>query len=219
MNIINEKVVEYLDSVYKPINNQLLDLRKYAEENHIPVILKDSEELILNLLRIKNPVNILEIGTAIGYSAICFAETCSNSNIVTIEYNKETKEEAESNIKAFGLNHRIKVILGDGVSVLREMNNEEKFDFVFIDAGKSHYKNFFEESLRLCKGNAIIVSDNVLMQGKTVSDEYDPYSKFKTNIRKMREYIEYITNLDYVKTSVIPVGDGLAISIIGDLNE
>lgn len=219
MNIINEKVVEYLDGLYKGLRPELSVIRKYAEENHIPVILKDTETLIISLLMSKNPKRILEIGTAIGYSASCFAHVCKKAEIITIENNIESKNMAINNIKMLGYENQITVLLGNAADVLIEMDDNEKFDFVFIDAGKSHYKDFFDEALKHCKRDAVIVSDNVLLGAKTVSDEYDPHSKHKTNIKKMREFIEYITNLDNIYTSVISVGDGIAISVLGEIND
>lgn len=219
MNIINEKVVEYLDGLYKALTPELFVLRKYAEQNHIPVILKDTETLIISLLKVKKPKRILEIGTAIGYSASCFAEACRAAEIVTIESSVELKNIAVSNIEMLGYQNRISVLLGNATDVLTNMEESQKFDFVFIDAGKSHYKDFFDEALKHCKRDALIVSDNVLLSAKTVSDEYDPRSKYKTNIKKMREFLDYITNLENIYTSVIPVGDGLAISVLGDMND
>ena len=219
MNIINEKIVEYLNGLYKPLSTELSGLRKEGEENRIPIIVRDTEELILNFLRIRQPHRILEIGTAIGYSACCFATVCKDCPITTIEYNPEMKEIAERNIKRLGFDNQIRVLEGDAVEVMKGMNRDELFDFVFIDAGKSHYMDFFEEARRLCTENALIISDNVLLKGKTVSDEYDPHGKHKTNVRKMREFINHITKLENAHTSIIPVGDGLAISIIGDQHE
>src|SRR5665647_1028977 len=219
MNIINEKVVEYLDGLYKALRPELFVLRKNAEKNHIPVILQDTETLIISLLKVKKPKRILEIGTAIGYSASCFAETCSSAEIVTIESSVELKNIAVSNVEMLGYQNQITVLLGNATDVLIDMEASQKFDFVFIDAGKSHYKDFFDEALKHCEQDAVIVSDNVLLSGKTVSDEYDPRSKFKTNVRKMREFLEYITTLENIYTSVIPVGDGLAVSVLGDTND
>ncbi len=219
MNIINEKVVEYLDERYQALRPELYVIRKYAEENHIPVILKDTETLIISLLKVKKPKRILEIGTAIGYSASCFAEVCRTAEIVTIESNVESKNTAVNNIDMLGYKNQITVLLGNATDVLVEMDENQKFDFVFIDAGKSHYKDFFDEALKHCLRDAVIISDNVLLGAKTVSNEYDPRAKFKTNIKKMREFLEYITNLENIYTSVLPVGDGLAISVLGDIND
>lgn len=216
MNITNDKVTQYIDELYKPLTPQLGQLRKEAEEAIIPIILKDAESLILNLIRINRPKRILEIGSAVGYSASCFATANEGTKIVTIEYNEETYKTALNNIAKLGLSDKITVYLGDGSEVIDKLYEEgcEPFDMVFIDAGKSHYKRFWDSAIKLSHKDTIIISDNVLMRAMTVSSEYDVHAKHKTNIRKMREYIEYINEVDYCQTSVIPVGDGLAISVL-----
>jgi len=219
MNIINEKVVLYLNDLYKPLNDDMEALRNFAEETHVPIILKDSEQLILNLLRIKKPKRILEIGTAIGYSACCFAAVCKDCQIITIEYDLDSKKRAEENIERFGYQDKIRVLYGNAVDVIRDLDDSEKFDFVFIDAGKSHYQEFFDAAFSHCLDQALIIADNVLLKAKTVSDEYDPTNKSKTNIKKMREFLAYLTSLEQVNTSVVSVGDGLSISIIEGINE
>lgn len=216
-NITNEKVTEYIDGLYKPLTSELGQLRKEAEEAKVPIILKDTETLLLNLIRINRPKRILEIGTAVGYSSSCFATVCEGAEIVTIEYNEETYKTALSNIEKLGLSDKITVYLGDGSEVIEKLYSErhKPFDMVFIDAAKSHYKRFWDSAIKLINKDAIIISDNVLMRGMTVSSEYDIHGKHKTNIRKMQEYVQYINQLDCCHTSVIPVGDGLAISILG----
>lgn len=216
MNIINEKVTEYIDELYNPLTPQLGQLRKESEKALIPIILKDTESLILNLIRISLPKRILEIGTAVGYSSLCFATASKGTKIVTIEYNEEAYNNALNNIQKFGLSDRITVHLGDGSEVIDKLHKEkcEPFDMVFIDAAKSHYKRFWDSAIKLSNKDTIIISDNVLMRAMTVSSEYDIHAKHKTNIRKMREYISYINELNYCETSVIPVGDGLAISVL-----
>lgn len=215
-NITNEKITEYIDGLYQPLTSELADLRKKAEADRVPIILKETEALLLNFIRMKKPSRILEIGTAVGYSSSCFAQVCPNCRVVTIEYNKETYQTAIENIKRLGYDHQIDVYLGDGGEILDKFHEKANagFDMVFIDASKSHYKRFWDGAVRLCNDQALIISDNILMKGMTVSEEYDVNGKHKTNIRKMREYVQYIMSLDYAKTAVIPSGDGLAISII-----
>ncbi|QAT42869.1 O-methyltransferase [Aminipila luticellarii] len=216
MNITNNKVTQYIDELYKPLNISLGLLRKQAEAARVPIILRDTETLILNLIRMKQPQRILEIGTAVGYSSSCFAAAYEETKIVTIEYNEETCQTARDNIELLGLSDRITVYLGDGEKVIEQLYEKgiEPFDMVFIDASKSHYKRFWDAAIRLVQKDAVILSDNVLMKAMTVSDEYDVNGRHKTNIRKMREYVQYINALDYCHTSVVPVGDGLAISML-----
>lgn len=215
MNITNEKVTKYICSFYKAQNSKLMSLRELSEENRIPIILKETESFLKVLLHILEPVKILEIGTATGYSACFFAEvTAPNCQIVSIEHNSERYAEAAKNIGKLGMENRISLYQGDACEIMEQLKDrgEKDFDFVFIDAAKSHYKRFWEGAISICSPDVTIVSDNVLMKAMTASDEYDENRKHKTNIRKMREYVEYIQSLDYCTTSVIAVGDGLAVS-------
>ncbi|MFV0517576.1 MAG: O-methyltransferase [Aminipila sp.] len=219
MNITNDKVTEYIDSLYRPLTPELAELREKAESENVPIILKDAETFLLNIIRLKKPKRILEIGAAVGYSSSCFATASECAEIVTVEYNEETYKTAIANIERLGLSDRIKVHLGDGSEVVEKLFVEgcEPFDMVFIDASKSHYKRFWDSALKLCNKDSIIICDNILMRAMTVSDEYDTHGKHKTNIRKMREFVEYINDLEYCYTSVLPIGDGIAISVLNRL--
>ena len=210
-NIINPEVTSYITSFYRPVNEELGRLRTEAEEDRVPVILPDTETLILNLLRIMRPRRILEIGTAVGYSASCFAAVC-DAEITTVEVKEETARTAEANINRLGFSDRIEVLCGDGEEIINSLDRQ--YDFVFIDAAKSHYRRFFDAAVRRCSKGAVIVSDNVLFKARVVSDKYDETGKYKTNIRKMREFVEYINDVDYADTALLPVGDGVAISIL-----
>lgn len=224
MNIVNDKVTEYLDSFYRPVNDFLKILRAEAEEKGIPIIQRDTEACILNLIRIKNPRRILEIGTAAGYSAICFAAAFPQTEIVSLEVNKDLYGAALTNIEKCGLSDRIHVKLGDAVESLRELGeamshvDSAGFDLVFIDAAKSHYKKFWDGSIPLCREGAMILSDNVLLKGRTASDEYVTEKRQKTSVRRMREYIKYITKSGYADTAVLPLGDGIAVSVLRGKN-
>lgn len=217
MNITNEIITGYIESLYVGTSPELEELRCFAEEKRVPIILKDTEGLLLSLLKIKKPERLLEIGAAIGYSSCCFANACGCS-VTTIEADEKTYETAVNNIKNLGFDDKVNVLYGDARKVLEEMaatvDETGLYDVVFIDAAKSHYKAFWDLALPLCKNDALIICDNVLMKGMTASDEYDPNRKYKTSIRRMREFINYISNLDYADTCVLPVGDGVSISVI-----
>lgn len=220
MNITNDKVTEYLENLYRPLNPRVKQLREVAEKYNVPVILRDSETFILNLIRMKKPQRILEIGTAVGYSAICFAEACQEAEIVSLEHSDAMYRYALENIEKFGLSQRIQIKLGDAMESLKELKNSindvnsEGFDLVFIDAAKSSYKDFWDACVPMCRKEAVILSDNVLMKARTVSDEYITDRRQKTSVRHMRNYINYITKLDYADTAVLPVGDGVAVSVL-----
>ena len=217
MNITNDIITAYINTLYSSENPQLSELRRFAEENRVPIIQKDTEGLLLSLLKIKKPDRLLEIGAAVGYSACCFANGCG-CDVVTIEANKDVYEAALSNVENLKFSDKVEVLYGDAREVLEkltdEISEEKLFDVVFIDAAKSHYKTFWDLALPLCKDDALIICDNVLMKGMTASDEYDPNKKYKTSIRKMREFIKYITGLDYADTCILPVGDGVSLSVI-----
>lgn len=214
MDITDKIVSAYIDDLYKCDNDKLRELRSFAEENRVPIILKSTEMLLTNLFKIRKPQHILEIGAAVGYSSSVFTDSCG-CHVTTIEADENSYNIAVSNIKALGLNDKITVLHGDARNVLQELAlKPERFDVVFIDAAKSHYKAFWDLSLPLCTDDALIICDNVLMKGMTVSDECDPNRKYKTSIRKMREFIKYITNLSYADTCVLPVGDGVSLSVI-----
>jgi len=174
----------------------------------------------LNIIRMKKPRRILEIGTAVGYSAICFAEASLETEIVSLEVSEEMYRTASTNVERFALSNRIQIMLGDAIESLKELSrsitdvDSAGFDLIFIDAAKSHYKEFWDGSIPLCRKNAVILSDNVLLKASTASDEYVTEKRHKTSVKRMREFIEYITKLDYADTAVLSVGDGVAFSVL-----
>lgn len=210
-NIINEKVADYLVSCYRPYDEQLAAFRKRAEEDRVPVILPDAETLILNIIRIMKPERILEIGTAVGYSSCCFAKV-SGVPVDTVEKSESAAAAARENIRDMELQNLVTVYTGDGEEVVRGL--DYSYDLIFIDAAKSHYRRFFEAAVSKAKDGAVIICDNVLFKARVVSDEYDPSGKYKTNIRRMREFIDYLLSLDYADTSLIPAGDGLTVTVL-----
>jgi len=223
MNITNNIITSYINTLYSCENPKLKELRAFAEDRKVPIILKDTEGLLLSLLKIKKPARLLEIGAAVGYSACCFADGCG-CKVTTIEADEEVYKTAVSNVKNLGFEDSVNVLCGDAREVLENLFKEVKdendlYDVVFIDAAKSHYKAFWDLALPLCKPDAMIICDNVLMKGMTASDEYDPNRKYKTSIRKMREFIKYITSLEYADTCILPVGDGVSISVIDKQTE
>ncbi len=221
MNITNDLVTEYIQSFYKPSSNQLEELRKEAEVNKVPIILKETEDFLKTILLYRQPKNILEIGAAVGYSSSFFATICPDAKIVTIEKDEDVYKKAIDNINKLGFSDRITVKQGDAEEVTYNLKEEGfgPFDLIFIDAAKSHYKRFLDAALTNCANNGLIVSDNVLLKARTASDIYDPRGKHKTNIRKMREYVEYIFNHHQLETSLVSCGDGLSLSIFRGENE
>jgi predicted O-methyltransferase YrrM len=211
-NITNQKVSDFIDQLYKPYSKDLGQLRDESELRKIPVITKDSEMLLESLIRISKASNILEIGTAIGYSAIFFASCGENIKVTSIEIRELSIEQARVNVEKYNLSDRITLINGDAADVLSDLTTE--FDIIFIDAAKGQYKQFFDLCLKNTHKGSIIISDNILYKGITASEDFLTGRRNKTIMRRMREYIEYITNLDFAHTSILPVGDGIGITTI-----
>lgn len=185
------------------------EIKEHAIERHIPIIMDDTLKVIEERLRARRTNRILEIGTAVGYSAICFSEFLEPSGIIdTIERDEERIKEAKENIKIIDNNKKINIYEGDAVEILPTIN--EKYDMIFIDAAKGKYPFFLKESLRMLKPNGVILADNILYKGYVMSD----YNKHKqrTAVRNLREYIKEVTEDPNLETEILEVGDGLAVS-------
>ena len=192
-----------MDEIY------LQKIKDKALEEHIPIIMDDTLEVIANILKESKPKRILEIGTAIGYSAICFSKYLSKDGIIdTIERDVERIKQANENILKLGLENQIHVHSGDAVEILPTLT--EKYDAIFIDAAKGKYPFFLKQSERLLNPHGIIFADNILYKGYVMSD----YNKHKqrTAVRNLREYIKEVTENPNYETEILEVGDGLAIS-------
>ncbi len=188
---------------------ELQKIKEYALERHIPIIMDDTLEVIDEILTKKKPEKILEIGTAVGYSAMCFSEyLVQGGRIDTIERDEQRVLEAKENIKKVGVEEKIKIYEGDAVEILPTLN--EQYDIVFIDAAKGKYPFFLEQALRMLKPDGVILADNILYKGYVMSD----YNKHKqrTAVTHLRQYIKEITENPDLETTILEVGDGLAIS-------
>lgn len=192
-------------------------IKQKALDEHIPIIMDDTLEVIEKILLEEKPKRILELGTATGYSAICFAkillencrdELCLPVKIDTIELDEQRANEAKENIKSLGLENNINVIVGNAVEILPTLN--EKYDIFFIDAAKGKYPIFLKEALRLSNKGSIILADNILYKGYVMSD----YNKHKqrTAVRNLREYIKQASENENLETKILEIGDGLAVS-------
>ena len=190
---------------------ELRKIKQKALEEHIPIIMDDTLEVVDKILKEVKPTKILEIGTAVGYSAMCFSEYLQEGGrIDTIERDEDRIAEAKINIKNVGVEHKIKIYEGDAVEILPTL--DEKYDVVFIDAAKGKYPFFLKEALRMIKPTGVILADNILYKGYVMSD----YNKHKqrTAVRNLREYIKEVTEKPDIETEILDVGDGLAISRI-----
>lgn len=187
---------------------ELKKIKELALENHIPIIMDDTLEVIEKVLKEEKPKRILEIGTAVGYSASCFVRVCPDVIVDTIELNEERYNEALVNLKNIGIENNVNVYLGNAVEILPTLNNN--YDIVFIDANKGKYPVFLQEAIRMINNNGLIIADNVLYKGYVMSD----YNKHKqrTAVRHLREYLKEATENEMLETEILEVGDGLAIT-------
>lgn len=209
----NDKSWNFKDNEWRNIyimfnENELLKVKEKALYEHIPIIMDDTLEVIKDILEKEKPKRILEIGTAVGYSASMFAKYANEAIIDTIELNEERYEEAKINVEKIGVADRINLYLGNAVEILPTLNFE--YDIVFIDANKGKYPVFLQEGIRLVKPEGIIIADNVLYKGYVMSD----YNKHKqrTAVRHLREYIKEAMENEILESEILEVGDGIAIT-------
>ncbi len=188
---------------------ELKIVKEKALENHIPIIMDDTLEKIEEILKEEKTKRILEIGTAVGYSATMFAKYTDEDCIIdTIEIDEERAKEAKENIEKIGVADRINIMVGNAVDILPTISQE--YDIVFIDAAKGKYPVFLENAIRLIKNGGLILADNILYKGYVMSD----YNKHKqrTAVRHLREYIQEITENEKLESEILEIGDGLAIT-------
>ena len=188
----------------------LEEIKEDALKRHIPIIMDDTLQVIINKMKDRKVEKILEIGTAVGYSAICFSKLLEDGGkIDTIERDEEKIKEAKENIKIAKNNIKINILEGDAVEILPTLN--EKYDMIFIDAAKGKYPFFLKESLRLLDDKGVIFADNILYKGYVMSD----YNKHKqrTAVNHLREYIKLVTEDENLNTEILEVGDGLGITV------
>ena len=190
---------------------ELEKIKQKALEEHIPIIMDETLEVIEKYLNKNKPNRILEIGTAVGYSAICFTQFLAENGVIdTIEREADRVEEAKKNIKLAEVEDKINIYEGDAVEILPTFN--QQYDVVFIDAAKGKYPFFLKEALRMIHKEGIIFADNILYKGYVMSD----YNKHKqrTAVRNLREYIKEVSENPNLETEILEVGDGLAVSKI-----
>lgn len=183
-------------------------MEKYADEKGIPIMEKDGIKFLTEFIKLNKIKNILEIGSAIGYSAINMALTSDDINVTTIERDKDRYINAVKNVKEMNLDNRITLILADAL----EFNTSEEFDLIFIDAAKSQYLKFFNKFSKNLKKKGYIVTDNIKFHGFTFSDKSKLSRNLRQLITKLEKYVDFLNNNDEFKTRFFDVGDGVAIS-------
>ena len=204
---------DYLDSLIPDRGEFLTELRRKSalEESYAPIVQKSTEQLIVTLLKLIKPKRVLEVGTAVGYSAILMADNLpDDSTIVTIERYKKHADIAVDNVFAAGYEKKIKVIEGEAAEVLHWLDGS--FDFIFLDAAKGQYIEFLPDILRLLKSGGVLLSDNILYHGMVENEEKVERRKI-TIVKRLHMYLEEIMSNEKLTTSIIPIGDGVALSV------
>jgi predicted O-methyltransferase YrrM len=195
-----------------PSNDGIIkDLENFAIENRVPIVQKETAKFLELMITMNKPKRILELGTAIGYSAILMNIASGGLNeITTIERDEKMIEIAKANIEKYGMQSKITILKGDCLEILETLNDE--YDMIFMDAGKAHYNHFLPHCLRLLKKEGVLIADNVLFRGMVASKELATHRKI-TIIKRMKSYLELVSNNDDLITSVIPMGDGISVTV------
>ncbi len=208
---MNEKLRNYLAQSLPSADNWVVELERIAKKENVPIMDPVGINFVMQLIRLNKPNRILEIGTAIGYSALRMLQANPNASIVTIERDEQRYNKAVQNIRKLGFQDNIQIIFGDAIEILNELEVDNQFDLVFIDASKGQYKRFFELSSPLLSENGFILSDNVLFKGYVAEPEKQ-HPRFQELARKIREYNEWLIKHPDFVTTIVPIGDGVAIS-------
>ena len=209
--VVDERLVTYINSLDCG-NTEVLDtIEREALDSYVPIIRKEMQSFLKLLLAMQKPKRILEVGTAVGFSAILMAEyNPYPCEIVTIENYEKRIPIARENFSRAEKEHQITLIEGDATEVLKTL--EEPFDMIFMDAAKGQYINFMPDVLRLLKKDGVLVSDNVLQDGDIIESHYVVTRRNRTIHKRMREYLYELTHRDDLVTAVLPIGDGITVS-------
>ncbi|NLJ96734.1 MAG: O-methyltransferase [Clostridiales bacterium] len=216
--ITEERITAYINSLDKELPPELYDLEKEAKENNVPIIKRETQGVIRFLLLLLKPKTILEVGTAIGFSALFMSEhSPKDSKITTIEKVPMRLVEARKNLADEKFPHKDKITLveGDALKVLKELVSKKlSYDFVFLDAAKAQYMHFLPEIMNLLEEGGVLITDNVLQDGTVINSRYSITRRDRTIHTRMREYLYTITHMEELETIILPVGDGIALSYL-----
>lgn len=210
--IVEERLITYLNSLDNGNTPFLREIEQEAHENYVPVIRKETQNLLKLLLAMNRPKCILEVGTAVGFSALLMeAYNPVSCRITTIENYEKRIPKAKENFLRAGKENVIELIEGDAALVMKELNGP--YDFIFMDAAKGQYINFLPEVMRLLPVGGVLISDNVLQDGDIIQSRFAVTRRNRTIHKRMRDYLYELTHREELVTSVLPIGDGVTISV------
>lgn len=210
--IVDERMVTFINSLDTGSGEFLDALELQAKKDRVPIIRREMQSFLKVLLQIKKPAKILEVGTAVGFSALLMARyTSEETHITTIEKYEKRIPIAKENFQAANMQHRITLLEGDALEILKSI--DETFDFIFMDAAKGQYIHFYPEVMRLLEPGGILVSDNVLQEGDLIESHFAVERRNRTIYKRMRDYLYTLKHDERLETAILPVGDGAAVSI------
>jgi predicted O-methyltransferase YrrM len=207
--IVYDYIEDYIRELIPKNDTLLIELEEYAELNHVPIIQPEVAKFLSFLIRLKGVRNILEIGTAIGYSAMVMHKAAGSCRIISIERNEEMVRLAEQNIEKAALSGDISIATGEAEEILSNM--DDKFDLILLDAAKGQYLEFFPHCHRMLNQGGILFADNVLFRGMVATNELLIRRKI-TIVKRMRKYLKFMSENQSYDTSILPLGDGVAVS-------
>ena len=210
--VIDERMATFIDSLDKGNTPFLDEIEKQAISTQVPIVRKSTQNLLKFLLAMQRPKAILEVGTAVGFSALLMSEYApEDCHITTIEKYEKRIPIAKENFRKGKAENRITLIEGDATEELKKLDGP--YDFIFMDAAKGQYIHFFPEIMRLVKKGGLIVSDNVLQDGDILQSRYAVTRRNRTIHSRMREYLYELTHNPELETTILPVGDGMTLSV------
>ncbi len=210
--IVDERMVTYIHSLESSENEVIEAIEQEALETFVPIIRKETQSFLKVLLMMNKPLRILEVGTAVGFSAILMSEYMpEEGHITTIENYEKRIPIARNNFKRAGKEDKITLIQGDALEVMKTL--EGPYDFIFMDAAKGQYIHYMPEALRLLSKGGVLMSDNVLQDGDIIESRFAVERRNRTIHSRMREYLYELKHNEQLQTSILPLGDGVALSI------
>ena len=210
--IVDERMVTYIRSLEVPESAVIEAIEQEALRDRVPIIRKEMQSFLKVLLMIKRPMRILEVGAAVGFSSILMSEYMpEGGHITTIENYDKRIPIARANFKRAGKEEQIDLIEGDALEVMHGL--EGPYDLIFVDAAKGQYIHYLPEVMRLLGTDGVLVSDNVLQEGDIIESRFAVESRNRNIHSRMREYLYELKHHDQLQTSIIPLGDGVALSV------